>query len=380
MDLPDMLEKLAAGTATAEDEQAFGEWIAALPAEQFREVLSAYEEKVLVQPPQAFEPFNAVQLAQLLEETRPRVVPMYRRGWVKYAVAAVFACVVVGAAWLYLGQQKPPVVAVQPVSLKDVKPGHEGAVLTLSNNEKIVLDSAGNGELAQQGKVKVVKQDGQLVYVGANNEEVFNTVSTARGRQWSLSLPDGTKVWLNSASSLRYSLNFSGNTREVALTGEAYFEVAKDARRPFYVHTGSMDVKVLGTHFNINAYSDEPFVKTTLLEGSVQAATAGKSVTITPGQQARLSASGLAVTSDIDTAQVMAWKSGFFEFRNMALKDIMRQVSRWYDVDIVYEGQPGAEAYGGRISRNVDLATVLKGLEITGVHFRLDNNRLMVKP
>ncbi len=325
------------------------------------------------------------RIREQMEDVSVHRLPFYRSVWVRVAVAAVILFAVAGVVYLTFSRhssiERP---ALANARLQDVAPGHNGAVLTLSDGRQVLLDSAGNGQLAQQGAVHILKRKGELVYQGAQGEPVFNTVSTARGRQWSVVLPDGSKVWLNCASSIRYSLNFSGARREVTITGEAYFEVAPDAARPFYVRTGELEVQVLGTHFNVNAYADEPEIRTSLLEGSVKVTTVkGESRTLRPGGQARLEhGQGQAITTagNIDMEQVVAWKSGFFEFHDLDLTSIMRQVSRWYDIDITYEGRPGAETFGGRISRNVTLAAVLKGLEITGVRFRLENNRLIVQP
>jgi ferric-dicitrate binding protein FerR (iron transport regulator) len=167
----------------------------------------------------------------------------------------------------------------------------------------------------------------------------------------------------------------------VTTTGEVYFEVAKDASRPFHVKTGDIDITVLGTHFNVNAYTDEPCLRTSLLEGSVVITKGTQTIKLRPGQQAvSMNQGELTKKDNADMEQVMAWKSGFFEFRNMNMSQIMRQISRWYDVDIVYEGQPGDETFGGRISKNVNLAVVLKALAITGAKFRLENKKLFVRP
>lgn len=312
----------------------------------------------------------------------PVVIPIYRRRLVRVAAAAVLLIGISTTAWMLSRNTSGDVpTPIAQTSLQEVGPGRNGAVLTLSSGEQLILDSSGNGALATEGKIQVIKQEGELLYSGAETEDLVNTVSTGRGRQWSVTLPDGTRAWLNAASSLQYSLNFSGATREVTTTGEVYFEVAKDASRPFLVSTDDMMVTVLGTHFNINAYPDEAGIRTTLLEGQVRVSRGDEQILLRPGQQARLTnASPIMITDKIDLQQVMAWKSGFFEFRDLDLPTIMRQISRWYDIDVRYEGTPGNETFGGRIGKDVNLARVLKGLEITGVKFRLENNILVVTP
>lgn len=370
-DFDELVDKYLSGTATAMEKK--------LVEEHFR-VLEKLGEADL--SPEEIKERKISVLSKIREQMPVHRIPVYRKLWFRTAAAAVLITGLMTTGYFILNKEagtKQQIVA--KTRLEEVTPGHNGAVLTLGNGQQIILDSAQNGQLAIQGSIQVIKQNGELVYQGQQAEDVMNTVSTDRGRQWSVVLPDGSKAWLNSASSIRYSLNFSGSTREVTTTGEVYFEVAKDTKRPFHVKTGEMDITVLGTHFNVNAYHDENTIRTTLLEGSVKVSKGNQQVLMKPGQQARITNNGqLTTTNNIDVQQVMAWKSGFFEFRDLDLAAIMRQVSRWYDVDVKYEGQPGKEPFGGRISKNVNLAVVLKGLEITGVTFRLENNQLVVKP
>jgi transmembrane sensor len=285
-------------------------------------------------------------------------------------------------------------------------PGGNKAILQLGNGSTIILDSARNGLLTSQGGARVFKLDsGELSYQGNGltgepaggapqnalsnaAPAVFNTISTPRGGQYQLVLPDGTKVWLNAASSLRFPTAFTGKDRTVSMTGEVYFEIAPDKARPFRVRVSDMTVDVLGTHFNVMAYNDEKAVKTTLLEGSVKVEAGGQERLLGPGQQASLSnrtaLSGSRSNNDkmsvqsVDVQQVIAWKNGFFEFDNMDLGTIMRQISRWYDVDINYETMDTTTRFGGGISRQLNLPDVLSLLEVNGVHFRLENRTLTV--
>jgi ferric-dicitrate binding protein FerR (iron transport regulator) len=267
----------------------------------------------------------------------------------------------------------------------DVAPGHNGAVLTLSNGQKIVLDSAGNGELVKDANIAIIKKDGEITYQGKTNELVYNIIYTCKGRQWQLSLPDGTRVWLNAASSIRYPLSFTGKERRVEITGEAYFEVkplspSGGQKIPFIVSVNNMKVEVLGTHFNINAYNDEANVKTTLLEGSVKVS-GNKEMFLRPGQQAQYLPSGEGkVIDNIDTEEAIAWKDGLFKFNGGSVETIMRQIGRWYNINVVYEGPVPDKQIHGTASRNTNLSSIVKVLSLSGIHIQLEENRIIVKP
>ncbi len=315
----------------------------------------------------------------------------------RYVAAAVLILAILAAFLLKLPQGKTP-AAVTVKYKNDVAPGHNGAVLTLSNGQKIVLDSMANGELAKDANISVIKKDGEITYQGKTDAVVYNTIATAKGRQWQLMLPDGSKVWLNAASSIRYPLSFTGRERAVEITGEAYFEVKHNTRLPFrvYINTPSGDggiIEDLGTNFNINAYADEQAVKTTLLQGSVKVSSGPSSSTahsplsivLNPGQQAVYTPSKnkggtIRVEKDIDTDLIMAWKDGCFQFDEADLPTITRQLSRWYNVEVFYEGRPGNRKFFGRINRNMNLSAVLQVLEANKVHFRIEDNRLFVTP
>jgi ferric-dicitrate binding protein FerR (iron transport regulator) len=267
----------------------------------------------------------------------------------------------------------------------DALPGANKAILTLSDGTTISLDDAKYGQVAEQGNAQIDKLgNGQVVYKimdGKQTEVVFNTLSTPRGGQFRLTLPDGSEVWLNSASSVKYPTAFIGAERKVEITGEAYFEIAHHPERPFIVSVNGMNVKVLGTHFNINAYDDEAFVKTTLLEGSVRLEKSATIVTLKPGQQAQLENSGkIKVIDDVDVDQVIAWKNGYFSFNRADLQTVMRQIARWYDVDISYEGKIPDRQFVGKIGRNSNASEVLKILQETKVHFRLEGKKIIVTP
>ncbi len=311
-----------------------------------------------------------------------------RQLWAKIAVAAALI-LAIGIYW-WSGIRETNKMAMknnmQLTPVADLPPGGNKAILTLGDGSNIILDSAGNGNLASQGNTNITKSGtGQLIYKSNNKAAeavVYNTVTTPKGGQYHIVLPDGSKVWLNAASSLRFPTSFVGKDRRVEITGEVYFEVAHNAKMPFIVKANETEIAVLGTHFNVMAYADEKVMKTTLLEGSVKVSKAGKSAMLAPGQQARLSTSSenIRVLDNIDTDKEMAWKTGYFQFEDDNLESIMRQVSRWYDVDITYEGNASREHFTGRLPRNANVSKVLKILSLSGVKFRIEGKSIIVTP
>ncbi len=274
----------------------------------------------------------------------------------------------------------------RPVAKKnfDVSPGSFKAKLTLSDGSTIVLDSAALGELTKQGNATIINEDYQLVYKGVegNGPMVYNTVSTSRGETYSLKLADGTNVYLNSASTVKFPVAFSGDERRIEITGEAYFKVAKNANQPFIVSVNGMAVQALGTEFNINAYPDESVTKTTLIEGLVEVSIKDNPLSeiIKPGQQTTYKGNALTVVNDVDIDEVIAWKDGFFHFESADLQSILRQFSRWYDVEVQYEGVISEEKYFVILSRKSSLSSVLKALQANDINFSIEENRLIVKP
>lgn len=302
--------------------------------------------------------------------------------WI-YVVAASVA-LLIGAFFIYryATSTKTPIANTKQT---DLQPGGNKAVLTLSNGRQIILDSAKNGNLIWEGNVEVTKQDGQIVYTHdqqqTTNTTLYNTISTPNGGQYKIVLPDGSIVWLNAASSMTYPTTFTGNERKVDITGEAYFEIAKDARKKFIVSCKGLQTEVLGTHFNINTYDDEVTTKVTLLEGSVKVLSGQSSVIIKPGQQAQTAENGLLkIIPDPDTEEVTSWKEGVFHFKDATIEEIMRQVARWYDVKIVYEGKVN-DHFNATIARNVAVSRLFTLLEKTGqVHFMITGKNIIVKP
>jgi ferric-dicitrate binding protein FerR (iron transport regulator) len=383
-------------------------------------VTDQLEQLVAVQPQgPAFDPADLQQWVQgivAVDKTLPQGgrpvhrVNFLRAAWFRYAAILLL---LIGAGYLFYSNLHKEKVIAQLDATKgpDVAPGGNKAVLTLADGSVIVLDSAANGLLSQQGSTKVTKSaPGQLAYeagagsgktpgsdntTGTNAAGVvkYNTISIPRGGQYQIQLPDGSKVWLNSSSSLRFPTAFYGKSREVEITGEAYFEIAKDVNRPFYVKANALSVEVLGTHFNINAYADEPVMKTTLLEGSVRVKKAGESVVMTPGQEAQVAntaadvagvkgvrGTAIKLVNDADLEEAVAWKNGLFHLTSADIGTIMRQLVRWYDVDVEFEGGIPSGHITGEVPRNTSLAKVLKVFETSGVHFRIEGRKIIVTP
>jgi transmembrane sensor len=270
-----------------------------------------------------------------------------------------------------------------------IQPGGDKAVLTLSDGSKIILEDAKKGLLANQAGVSIQKTaDGELLYSFAKNmrripeanpsEVIYNKIETPFGGKYQINLPDGSKVWLNSASSLRFPAFFSGNTREVELNGEAFFDVAKNPDMPFKVITKDQIVEVLGTQFNINSYADEESFKTTLIEGSVKVIYKDRVILLNPGQQFQPSLKSSKVI-EADTEEVTAWKDGYFLFKDEDIQSIMRKISRWYNVEVSYSGEIPDVGFGGNISRSKGIDEVLNVLQLTdAVHFKVEGRRITV--
>ncbi len=312
----------------------------------------------------------------------------YRQEWVRYA-AAIIVLLASGVALLFSNKHSrggAPVAVAKPAS--DITaPKGARTTLTLSNGQQIILDSVGSGTLTTQGGTNVRKlKNGQLAYEPGNKNPdniLYNILSTAKGGQTMVVLADGSKVWLNALSSLRYPTAFAGKERAVELDGEAYFEISSNKSKPFRVNIqGRGEVVVLGTHFNVNAYKDEPTVNTTLLEGSVKIKKEGTDfITIKPGQQVQMNPKRLTIANDADIEEVMAWKNGYFSFDGASTEEIMRQITRWYDVKIIYEGNIKEERFAGSMPRSANASKLLEVLSLTKtVQFVIQDKTIIVKP
>ncbi len=361
--------------------------------EKFADDLSGKKELVL---PSAV---SEKMLREITWQTAMSITPVKRFTRKKIMVAASVVFVLLSATFFVRFLEKSPQlpVAVAKVIRTDVAaPITSRATIILGNGEQILLDSNNNGMLARQGEVNIEKTaNGSISYSGTASQAIFNTLFNPRGsKPVSLTLSDGSKVWLNSESSLRYPAAFTkGKDREVEVTGEAYFEVQKNASMPFRVSVaGKGTVEVLGTHFNINSYGDESNTSITLLEGSVRVLLSslntnpkGNTVVIQPGQQA-LYTNGMAaptiisVKKQVDVNAVMAWKNGYFNFDNADLYMVMRQLARWYNMKLKYEGKIRDRTFGGEMQRDLNLSEVLKVLEKNNIHFTIENDQLIVRP
>ncbi|ANI88036.1 hypothetical protein A9P82_01085 [Arachidicoccus ginsenosidimutans] len=310
------------------------------------------------------------------------VQPAYR--WA--AAAAVFLLLSLSG---YLFIQKRDTKTKLQLAASAIVPGHNGAILTLSNGTKILLDSAGQGSITSQGNMTIVNRNGAIAYINnpadeqTTNAVTYNMLETPRGRRFKVTLPDGTQVWLNSASSLKYPTAFNGSERDVELTGEAYFEVIHNEKKPFIVHTSKTKVRVLGTGFNVMAYNDESAERTTLIHGLVRVSAlndSSKQVIIHPGQQAILRANNTALNvRQADTSETLAWLNGNFIFNNRDIKYIMRQIARWYDISVQYQGNVDNVHFEGLLSKRENIGDILEAIQTTNeVHFKVEGRTITV--
>ncbi len=325
--------------------------------------------------------------SRLLRQMRAEERPVRRMSAVRWVAAAVFVLLAGVGTWLLLRNKtgEPTLIAQQQRFKNDVGPGRHAAILTLAGGKEIVLDSSATGTIGQQNNAVIVNNNGQLIYKTLHEKPTgifYNTLATPRGSQYQMILPDGSKVWLNAASSITFPVAFGGERRVVSISGEVYFEVAKNEQLPFIVQEGDMTIQVLGTHFNVNDYADEAAKKTTLLEGSVRILNNGGSSLLKPGQQAVLDRQDgkIQVLDHPNIEEVIAWKDGNFLFADATIESIMRQVARWYNVEVVYETSI-SKHFVADVPRNVPVSQLLKLLELTDqVHFRIEGKKITVIP
>lgn len=322
---------------------------------------------------------------QLSRESVPQ--PLKRVYWHRWAAAALLL-IAATSAWLLVTRtrkaDKLPRAVTENIK-KDVSPGSTKAMLTLANGNVIALDSSLKGTLAKQGDVNLHVSPGMLKYdqnrQTSANSIAYNILKTPKGGQYQLELPDGSKVWLNAASSLKFPTAFVGKERRVELSGEAYFEVARNASQPFFVSVNNASIAVLGTSFNVMAYADEAAMRTTLLEGAVKVSQANASSLLKPGEQSLLEPNGkMEVIEKADVSLAVAWKNGLTSFKSADIKTIMRQVERWYDVEVVYSGAIPVRSFTGDIPRDANLSELLRLLEISRIHFKMEQRKLIVMP
>jgi ferric-dicitrate binding protein FerR (iron transport regulator) len=388
-----LLSKHLKGNLTTEEKLQLHEWIGG--DEQRRQLWEDINDADVQQAAiKLIAQYNANEaLEHFLARHSPKGQPArlkrlhFLQRWRWVAAAAII--LIGGTLYWIQSQKQAPAGIVHRVPVNDIAPGKNGAILKLSDGSQIALDSLVNGIVATQNGTRIVFDKGQLVYGpgrNENNEIVYNTITTPNGRQFQVTLPDGTQVWLNAASSIRYPTAFDGKHRNVDITGEVYFEVTQNAQIPFQVTVlNNVRIEVLGTHFNVNAYGNEEPQHTTLLEGVVKVVSLKehasdhyrKGIVLRPGQQLQLSETP-HVIDNVDIDKIMAWKNGFFDFDGMDVKYAMTQIARWYDVEIIYKGAVPDIKFYGKISRNISLAGLIKGLNGTGVHLNIEEGKKLV--
>lgn len=358
------------------------------PDPQAAELLEKYLQQPVTRPigPEITAALEARLPAILQRKQQPASrIPLHKRALLySGSAAAIFSCVI--GIWLWTHRKELPSSSGyhQPGRINRPAAGStKNIVLTLDDGRAIMLDSIPGGFIARQNGAAVVLGNGSLAYNGNGTADKvsYNTITIPRGRQFQVLLPDGTRVWLDAASSMRYPTSFTGAERRVEIAGEAYFEVAKNPSLPFRVKIQGKpaEIEVLGTRFNVNAYGNEASINTTLVEGSVKISAGSDQVMIKPGQQAQV-ASRIKVLNKADMQKVMAWKEGVFDFEDAGLEEVMRQLERWYDIEVVYEkGIPPIE-FVGKMGRDLSLQEVLRGLEVSEVHFSMQGRKLVVKP
>ena len=366
--------------ATAAEREELGQFIQNEQNEVT--VLEIMEE--LVATEKEMDNYNVKNWEPLLGELLQEKNKLRKRGlvrvinWKRISVAAsiLFAVVLTGYLVLFRKDTKQVEVVkvTQPIDVKS--PEKNRAMITLATGQQVHLDSAVNGTLLEQAGVQIMKlADGKIVYVGSTAEIINNTLSNPRGSKViDMTMADGSRVWLNSGSSVTYPVAFVGEERKISITGEAYFEVMQDKKHPFKVDiNGKGEVEVLGTHFNINAYDDESDIKVTLLEGSVKV----NNSIIEPGQQAQVS-DKVKIIDQVDLDEVMAWKNDMFDFNSADIKTIMRQIGRWYDLEIIYQDNISKETFSGMVGRSNKVSKVLMILEKAGIKFRIEGKKLII--
>ncbi len=382
----ELAEKWLLGTITPDEMQEYARWYNSIEPDATLDIPASIAGNTEAYRLQLLQKINARRLASRESGLHRRML-IRRSSWAAAAILILLMTSLYYQRTLHL--PAPAISQKTTVPSKDFPAGTNRAILTLAGGRTIDLDSATNGTLARQGNSKVQKlMNGQLSYLPTHDvtsaPPTLNTLATPRGGQYKLLLSDGTVVWLNAASSITYPTTFTGKDRSVVITGEVYFEVAKDKNKDFMVFVGSprgMAVDVLGTEFNINAYEDEGVIRTTLLSGKVKVHEGDLSALLTPGQQAQAIRNGpLTIAPQVNSEEVMAWKNGLFQFEDADIRSVMRQLARWYDVEVSYEGHVTEDRFAGKLPRENSAAATLHILEKNQVHFRIEDKKIIVMP
>ena len=387
-----LMNRFFRGVITAEEEETLAIWIQEsdnkMQAMEFlEEAWTNFDTSEKLEEAAADEILSSIVTRSKAFEKKPSILAYFGRGkWMRNAAAAAIFVSLAAGAWYFIDHEKENKIVSTPKPKTDIAaPVINKATITLSDGSRIYLDKNISGQLASQDNVELIKTtEGKIAYRShgsAGAAEIYNTLTNPTGSNIiQATLSDGTTVWLNAGSTITYPVVFKNEQRTVKVNGEAYFDVARDASKPFVVSKGSMQVRVLGTRFNVNAYDEEPAIRVTLLDGAVAVKNQEEEKLLRPGEQAIVS-SKINVQQQTDLEAVMAWRNGKFLFEEAAdIKVIMRQIARWYDVEVMYEGNVQV-LIGGSISRNEPLLTVLKKLELTGtVHFKVEGKKIIVKP
>jgi transmembrane sensor len=411
-----LLFKEMNGELSASERQTLNEWLDKQDPSTLEFFGDVTDRSQLDKDLQAY---SAIDVNKALKDVQKRIAssqpgaegeimdsPPRRRKFALLAMTILGILFASAVMFIYLRTKRKTTIDNVPVAQQlknDVAPGSDKAVLTLADGSQITLDKAANGQLARQGATQVMKLDaGKLAYNTASSKEqapiqiAYNTISTPRGGQYQVLLPDGSKVWLNAASSLRFPTAFSGKERRVELSGEAYFEISQNPSLPFKVSIAPpsrsdngggagtytpLEVEVLGTAFDVEAYAEDGDQRATLVSGAVKVINGAAQSVLKPGQQARVkNTPGAALqVAHVDTDEITAWKDGKFLFQSATIESIMRQLARWYDVDVKYEGEKPVQRLTGNVSRNNNLSDILRVLEISGYHFEIQGRMIVVK-
>jgi ferric-dicitrate binding protein FerR (iron transport regulator) len=383
-----LIYRQRSGELDEAEQETLNNWLAAGEQNRrlFRELSSQDLEAITRSEADSTNLQASIERVYLATGIKPGPAHIYISKWRTWRwAAAILVLAIAGAAGLQLAKEKnKPLVAVHTT---DVAPGSRKATLKLGNGSTIILDDAQNGVIANQGKTVIKKSgNGQLVYdasASVATEITYNTITTPNGGEYEVILPDGSHVWLNAASAIRFPAAFTGHTREVEINGEAYLEIVKNAKAPFIVVSGKHSVEVLGTKFNIQSYPKEENITTTLIQGSIRIAAGKYTKVLQPGQQSLVRSeanSNIRLATEVNMEEVLAWRNGQFIFDNTGMKTVVSQLERWYDVKIDYTGMEDYR-FNGEISRNVSLSKVLKMMELTSnIHYKInDRNIYMTK-
>ncbi len=377
-----LIQKYLDDTATLEERAAVDQWYHSLSSSEVE--VDAAESEAQV------DGRIKERLDDLVQKDK-RVVLFGRKRMLRVAAAVIFFIGLSGSLYYFFFSSNTVAAisqnaAVDSTLVDDIAPGGNKATLILGDGTRLILDSTSDGSLALQGNTNVIKvATGQLEYKNDKNqslkEVLYNQISTPRAGQYHVTLSDGTRVWLNSASSIRFPTDFQDSLREVEITGEAYFEVAHNAAKPFRIKVKDTYISVLGTHFNVMAYDNESSIKTTLLLGAVKVTSDKLSRLLAPGQQSQVNSSGsIAIIKEADIEEAVAWRHGKFLFNSADLHSIMRQIERWYDVDVSFARDMDLH-FTGQLSRNVNVSQLLKKLELTNeIHFKIEKGKITVLP